>query len=174
MWIDFIGFAIVVLFVFFGIITGGISQILRLIAAGIAFYLAPTVADWFRPFVGGIFVDLNELVLQGTSLILAVASVYIVLVVISWLTIERLVDSSMMLGAMDRIVGGLLGAVKALLLIVVVGHALFMMSAALPPDQVEHSVLLDTIGMMRMERFLDLSHLGGDLLEWFELSKPSE
>jgi uncharacterized membrane protein required for colicin V production len=169
MWIDLISLSVFALFVLVGVITGGISQLLRLIAAAVAFYFAPAVADFYRPYVGGLFVDLNEFVLQGASLILAVTSVYLLLVVISWLTFERLLEESTFLGAMDRVFGGILGGVKAALLILVVGHALYMMSATLPADQVHQSLLLQAVDMMRMDRFLDLSHLGGELLEWFEL-----
>lgn len=117
-WLDLGLIAIVVISAFLAMLRGFTREVLAIAswgaAAVAAFYLHPLVAPYIKTYIKA---DLNENVTRG----LAAAAVFLVtLIVVSLLTVklsDAILDSK--IGALDRSLGFVFGAVRGLLLCVI-------------------------------------------------------
>ena len=116
MYIDILFLALVGLLLVLGLISGFLSQILKIIALVAASLLASPLSPYARGLLAN-WVEVDTLFGDVLSLIVAWIGCYLVLVVAGKILIRLIRGSSTSLKSLDRILGGLLGGFKGALIV---------------------------------------------------------
>ena len=150
MTFDIFALIIALLLVGFGYKSGAIAQTYRLAAVFAAFFAAPTVATVFKEIYYGT-AELHQPLLEWAIVAGSALAVYLLVIVLGTLGVKLMRWTNEDLSRKDRIVGGLLGAIKGVAIIYLVASSLLLIEGPLEkadPDDglhVQDSALLELV-----------------------------
>ena len=130
MGLDIICVVFVLAFLILGLLSGFLSQIVRIAALVGAFLLAYPASSYSKPFLMK-WMNVETLLGDLLSLFLAWVVCYIGLILIGTVLVKIIRGSSESIKFLDRIMGGGLGAIKGFLIVYLVACALVLLRAPL-------------------------------------------
>lgn len=129
MGVDVLAAAVVLIFALLGAVAGAMVQLARLVALVAGVWLAKPAGAAIAPLLGGLGLEGRAAAWVGSAL--AFAAIYLVLH-LGGRGIARLLAEDREVRAVDRAVGGLLGAAQALVVIWVALSAVLLLERAVP------------------------------------------
>ncbi len=112
-WFDYIAIPVLVYFIIRGLFSGFVKTVFSLVGVIAAFLLAGRISQKILPFLGKIIHHPKALPIL--SLVFAFAGVYLAFVFAGWIVAKLL--KILKLSFADRLLGGLLGAIKGIIFI---------------------------------------------------------
>ena len=126
MGLDIICVVFVLAFLILGLLSGFLSQVVRIAALVGAFLLAYPASSYSKPFLMK-WINVETLLGDFLSLFLAWVVCYIALILIGTILVKIIRGSSQSIKFLDRIMGGGLGAIKGFLIVYLVACALVLL-----------------------------------------------
>ena len=176
MGLDVICLIFVLAFLVLGLLSGFLSQVLRIAALVGAFLLAYPARSYTKPLLAK-WMDVGTLSGDFLSLFLAWVACYIALILIGTLLVKMIRGSSESIKFLDRILGGGLGAAKGFLIVYLIACALVLLREPLQkliPERYldleasrlavfaeEHNVFT-MVGMPDLDKLRELTRALGD------------
>ncbi len=140
MGLDVLCVALMATFLVFGLLSGFLSQVIRLVALVGAFLLAYTASAYTKPLLTK-WVQADHLALDLLSLFLGWVACYIAILLIGTVFARILRQSSTSIRFLDRILGGALGSAKGFLIGYLIACALVLLRE--PLDKIVPAKHLD-------------------------------
>lgn len=176
MGLDIICIAFVAVFCALGLLSGFLSQIVRLAALVGAFVLAYSAGAYTKPLLMK-WMDVDTLMGDLLSLFLGWVACYIAIILIGTIVARAIRKSSSSIKALDRILGGGLGSAKGFLIVYLIACGLVLLRAPienLVPKKYfdlkdsrlagfaeEHNVL-SRVGIPDLDKLKELTSAFGD------------
>lgn len=129
MGVDLLVAGAVLVFALLGAVTGALVQLARLAAVVAGVVLAKPLGSWIAPLLGSLGLSGRAAAWAGTAL--SFVAIYLVFH-LGGRGIARLLAEDRELRALDRAVGGLLGAAKAMVVVWVILSAVLLLEHAAP------------------------------------------
>jgi uncharacterized membrane protein required for colicin V production len=174
--LDIVCLVFVAAFLVLGLLSGFLSQIVRIAALVGAFVLAHPASSYTKPLLTK-WMDVDTLAGDLLSMFLAWVGCYIVLILAGTILVKIIKGSSESIKFLDRILGGGLGAAKGFLIVYVIACALVLLrdplqelipnkyldfeTSRLAAFAEEHNILA-RIGIPDMDKLQELTQAFGD------------
>jgi len=175
MILDLIACFLLLLFIAAGLWTGAFVQLIRIGGLVAAYIGAPYATPYVAPYVQKHTSELSEASAHGLVFIASMIAIYALIIALAHLFWYVLSKGSITISFIDRILGGVIGGTKAIILLVGIGYGLLLMREALPEVWFEESAYMNVIHLLELERWVsfekmpELPYLEDISLEDFQL-----